>query len=410
METSTTPLGTSNMIERKTDKAAKSEKGADAVGFANHLQVRDRTYLEGSPIFGAVNGEWYRIGILVGGRGVGKTFLMWEYILNKFNENFWVPTKKFYWLRSTDAVIDALSANYGQQLCPYIGLKLQKNVQVYTVGKNIYMRKMPEGKAKDNMTPDEWDKWKQKNPGLHVGYLLSISGFYNDKGTRSEDDTYILFYDEVNREVGERKTFNQAYAFVNQIETLVRTKRDVRIFLMGNTIDEASDLLQQFNFIPKDGKYGTYRLRKKRAIIFYIEDSEKMKELRKESLSAIISDGQLSSLSNTHANSELFTPQLQAFSDLGPKPAFIGRCYFTRTDFVDVYSSYDGIWIGARNNFEPKKNMIIVLNPRLDGVVPYNKDVFVFLKTHYQRKTIKYQNMPIAVKFVQFMEQVGTLK
>jgi hypothetical protein len=55
------------------------------------------------------------------------------------------------------------------------------------------------------------------------------------------------------------------YNFANQLENLVRsTKNRIRVVCIGNTLEEASDLLSCLNFIPEE--YGRYYLKKKRTV------------------------------------------------------------------------------------------------------------------------------------------------
>lgn len=49
--------------------------------------------------------------------------------------------------------------------------------------------------------------------------------------------------------------------------------------MIGNTLDEASDILSAFNFIPNG--FGRYKLKKKRCIIDYIAPNENYKARRK---------------------------------------------------------------------------------------------------------------------------------
>ena len=91
----------------------------------------------------------------------------------------------------------------------------------------------------------------------------------------------------MNREKNERKTFDIVYAFTNQLENLVRsTKQRLRVICIGNTLEEASDILSNFNFLPEE--FGRYKLHKKRAVIEYIEPSEKYKTRRKGTVADIL--------------------------------------------------------------------------------------------------------------------------
>ena len=92
--------------------------------------------------------------------------------------------------------------------------------------------------------------------------------------------------DEFQRENSEKNTFDITYAFVNQLENLVRHKTNVRIFLIGNTVEDCSDILTLFNFIPET--FGRYKLKKKRAVIDYIPPSKKYLERRKGSIANLL--------------------------------------------------------------------------------------------------------------------------
>ena len=58
-----------------------------------------------------------------------------------------------------------------------------------------------------------------------------------------------IVLDEMNAERSEKRTFDICYALVNQLENLCRTDTDRRIFMLGNTLEEGSDILANaFNF------------------------------------------------------------------------------------------------------------------------------------------------------------------
>lgn len=120
---------------------------------------------------------------------------------------------------------------------------------------------------------------------------MACSTFYNDKGRgyfdNEYDGEYIVILDEMNREQSERNTFDITYAFVNQLENVLRsTKTKVRIIMIGNTLEEASDLLSAINFIP-DG-FGRYKLKNKLAVVDYIKPNEKYLERRKEATANLL--------------------------------------------------------------------------------------------------------------------------
>ena len=86
----------------------------------------------------------------------------------------------------------------------------------------------------------------------------SISTYYTTKGNTMEDFTNVVF-DEINRETTERNTFDITRAFINQVESIARMRK-IRILMLGNTIEDTSDKLALFNFLPKE--FGIYRLKR----------------------------------------------------------------------------------------------------------------------------------------------------
>lgn len=129
---------------------------------------------------------------------------------------------------------------------------------------------------------------------------MACSTFYNDKGRgyfdNEYDGEYIVILDEMNREQSERNTFDIVYAFVNQLENVLRsTKTKVKIIMIGNTLEEASDLLSAINFIP-DG-FGRYKLKRKLAVVDYIKPNEQYLLRRKEATANLMM-GQASTFTN----------------------------------------------------------------------------------------------------------------
>ena len=115
---------------------------------------------------------------------------------------------------------------------------------------------------------------------------FTIELYRSTKKRCKEVPTFIVL-DEMNAERSEKKTFDITYAFVNQLETICRLDLDRRIILLGNTLEEGSDILANaFNFIPND--FGIYYLKNKRAVIQMIEDSDKYKAARKNSIAGIL--------------------------------------------------------------------------------------------------------------------------
>ena len=126
-----------------------------------------------------------------------------------------------------------------------------------TSGNNVYEVKREERvvKHKDGSTSTKRVVVEKKL----MARVFNLSTFYSDKGSIFDKDflldvamRYNIAIDEFEREKGERNTFDIVYALVNQLENIVRsTKGRMKIFFMGNTLEEASDILCSFNFIPE---------------------------------------------------------------------------------------------------------------------------------------------------------------
>ena len=198
--------------------------------------------------------DWAMFYILLGGREVGKSYGTTKFFCSQFKKY----GRPFYWLRLTEASKNKLLQNNAEKLVdPDIRRELHLDLE--TSGDNVY-----------NVTRDKDGKVKKKTLMCRV---LALSTFYSDKGSGLFDKDFLkdpnMYYniclDEMNREKNERKTFDILYAFVNEMENLTRsTKERMRIIMIGNTLEEASDLMVGFNFIPEEfGRYYLVKNKKK---------------------------------------------------------------------------------------------------------------------------------------------------
>ena len=189
-----------------------------------------------------------------------------------FLHDYFTKGKQFTWLRLTEASTKKLLNNNAMQFID-IGLLQKYNINskdLTVKGTSVFYKGKPMAK------------------------ILALSTFYSDKGIALFEDkdlegemfSYNICCDEFQRERNEKNTFDITYAFVNQLENLVRHKTNCRIFLIGNTVEECSDILTLFNFIPET--FGRYKLKKKRCVIDYIPPSKKYLERRKGSIASIL--------------------------------------------------------------------------------------------------------------------------
>lgn len=235
-----------------------------------------------------VNREWYSLRsllgnnwaifyLLLGGREAGKSYAATNFFVSQWRQK----KRPFTWLRLTDASQRKLLANNAEKLIDP-DIRRNFNLDVVTNGDGVYevLERTKDGKVKKKAL---------------MGRVLALSTFYNDKGSGLFDKDFLndpnMYYniclDEMNREKNERKSFDIVYAFTNQLENLVRsTKRRLRVLCIGNTLEEASDILCAFNFIPEE--FGRFYLAKKRAVIDYMEPTEAYLERRKGTVADIL--------------------------------------------------------------------------------------------------------------------------
>ena len=81
------------------------------------------------------------------------------------------------------------------------------------------------------------------------------------------------------------------------VENIARTtKNKIRVFLLGNTLEEASTILKAFNFLPE--KFGRFYLRSKKCVIDNIEPTEEYLADREGSLADILGGDSMSNYTN----------------------------------------------------------------------------------------------------------------
>ena len=220
--------------------------------------------------------EWARFFYLLGGREAGKSYSVMKWATQRKIRR---PDKvKFYWFRLTDTQQKALLANNAGDLIDP-DLKRKYNLKTRTKGNIVYTYKEEEYTTKAGKTET------RRIDEQEFCRVMACSTFYNDKGRgyfdNEYDGEYICILDEMNREQSEKNCFDIVYAFVNQLENVLRsTKTKVKIIMIGNTLEEASDLLSALNFIP-DG-FGRYKLKRKLAVVDYIKPNEAYINRRKE--------------------------------------------------------------------------------------------------------------------------------
>ena len=221
--------------------------------------------------------DWAMFYFLLGGREAGKSYATTRFFVDQWRRY----GRPFYWMRLTETSKTKLLNNNAEKLIDP-DIRRQFNLDLVTSGDNVY----------EVTSRDAKGKVLEKKFMCRV---MALSTFYNDKGSGLFDADFIkdpnMYYniclDEMNKEKNERRTQDILYSFTNQLENLIRsTKTRVRIICIGNTLEEASDILAGINFIPTE--FGRYKLHKKKAVIDYIPLNDAYKRRREGTAASIL--------------------------------------------------------------------------------------------------------------------------
>lgn len=336
------------------------------------------------PILG--NANWALFYVLLGGREAGKSYSVTNFFVDQFVHKG-IP---FTWLRLTDKAAGKLLQNNAEKLIDP-DLRRKYNLDLVTNGNNVYH-------VCRRSAPDKNGKTRILEKKL-IARVYAISTFYNDKGSIFDKDflndeamRYNIAIDEFEREKGERNTFDITYSLVNQLENLVRsTKERTKIFFLGNTLEEASDILCAFNFIPES--WGIFKLKSKRCVIQNIEPSEEYKTRRKGTIADLLMP-----------TASTFTNKIDTDNTLIDKSNLIAPSYvikFTK-DKADWFTVWNSNILVKYNG---EKKPVIAMRPYLDEL--FNTDMQKNIFTLFDTRSFRFRNL---ITFKQFQQQLELLK
>lgn len=336
------------------------------------------------PILGYTNWAW--LFILLGGREVGKSYSVTNFFADQF-VNKGIP---FYWLRLTEEQTNKLLQNNAEKLVDP-DLQRKYHLDLVTSGNNVYQ-------VLERSAPDKQGKTKIIRKKI-MARVYSLSTFYKDKGSIFDKDflndpnmRYNIAVDEFQREKGEKNTFDIAYSLVNQLENLVRsTKERIRVFFLGNALEDASDILCTIGFIPE--KWGLYKLKKKRCVIHYIEPSEAYLARRKGTLADILMP-----------EASTFTNKIETDNTLITKQPLVAPQYVIK--FQKTKDTWFTVW---NNNivaqFNGEKKPIRAMRPYLDEL--YNVEMPKNVITMFDSRSFQFRNL---ITFKRFQKELELLK
>lgn len=224
----------------------------------------------------SMNGnDWAIFRIIVGGRMTGKSYSVTDRLCrlrSKLGDDV-----KCYWLRISTLSTQQLLCNKANKLVDP-DLKRKYDLDLSTKGNVVYNR----GK-----------EFCEVYPLASFGKLKGV-GFY-DKDFKGK---YFIVLDEFQLEQGEKRTsFDILYNFLGMVENIARTtKNNIEIWLLGNTLEEASTILKAFNFLPET--FGRFYLKRKRAIIDNLEPTEEYLKDREGSVAQLLGGDNMSNYTN----------------------------------------------------------------------------------------------------------------
>lgn len=218
---------------------------------------------------------WAMFYAILGGRMTGKSYALTDFLCNQKRKKG--AMVKNYWLRISETSIKFMLANKAEKLVDP-DLQRKYKLTLTTKGMNVY---------------NKGEMFMQCMPLSAMGKLKGVA-FY-DKDFQGEINIVL---DEFMLEQGERRTsFDILYNFIGMCENIARTsKNKIRVFLVGNTLEEASSILKAFNFLPES--FGRFYLTRKRCIIDNIEPTEEYIKDRKGSIADILGGNEMSNYTN----------------------------------------------------------------------------------------------------------------
>lgn len=332
--------------------------------------------------------DWAMFFALLGGREAGKSYSVMKWACtNKIRKG---DRFKFYWMRLTESACENLLANGGDKLIdPDIKRKyginlMRKNHTMYT-----YQEEQEEtrtGKVR-----------KVKKNIKEFCEVLACSTFYNTKGVGYFDNEftgeYCIVLDEMNREDSERNSFDIVYNFVNLIENVARsTKHRIKVIMIGNTLDEASDILSAFNFIPDS--FGRYKLKSKRAVIDYIMPNEAYKERRKGTIADILMPE-----ASTFTNEVVLDRSLLVNKRLCQRPISVIKFGKTKDMWFTLWND------NIIKDYNGEQSNVIAMKRYIDEV--YQEPLVDIVRKKFDVRSYRFVNLST---FKRFQKQMKLLK
>ena len=166
------------------------------------------------------------------------------------------------------------------------------------------------------------------------------------------------------------------------IENIARTtKNNIEVWLLGNTLEEASTILKAFNFLPE--KFGRFYLKRKRCIIDNLEPSEAYIKDRKGSIADILGGGKMSNYTNMLIKDKSLITKQRVH-----RPQYIIK--FSK-DTDKWYTVWDGNIIRRWNKEKLPIESDICMLPYINSYYSLERRQAIF--DMYNARVFKFQNL-----------------
>ena len=173
---------------------------------------------------------------IVGARGIGKTFGILKYMLDRKN--------KFIYMRRTQTQVDMIKS---EELNPFKSLRTELGDDYALCMKSINKNITGVYKAEKN------DEGIEKASGSALAYVMALSTVSNIRGFDASDCDFLC-YDEFISERHEKPLTSEGTAFLNAVETIGRNRelkgqKPLRVICLSNSSNLANPIFTELKLI-----------------------------------------------------------------------------------------------------------------------------------------------------------------
>lgn len=305
--------------------------------------------------------KWAMFYVIIGARKTGKSYSVTDFLCRQ-HKNLGDKCKN-YWMRISETSTKAMLANKCKGL---VDPDLVRKYKLDLTKKDMYVY----NHGKEFMTVC---------PLSQFGKLKGV-GFYD----KDYDGWINIVLDEFQLEQNEKRTsFDILYNFIGMCENIARTtKNKIRVFLLGNTLQEASTILKAFNFIPET--FGRFYLKKKKCVIDNLEPTEEYFKDREGSIADILGGDQMSNYTNTmRRDLELINKKRLV------KPSAIIK--FGKQPYSSWYTIWDGNTVKKYMGEKLPEGSCFYMRPYLSGY--YSRERMMTIVEMYDARALRFNTL-----------------